>query len=111
MSNQNQHVKLLTWNVTGIMSSCKYLCNVLHDHKIDICGISEHWLFEKDIFFLDKIDPAYVSHSVSDNDLKLPNNRKVGKGGVAILWNKQLSNKISILQIDSDRIVGVQYEV
>ena len=102
---------LLTWNTTGIMSSCSYLVDVLRNRKVDICGISEHWLFEKDLHFSDKIDNSYKSHSIADSELKLPGNRKVGKGGVALLWKKTYDNKITILPIESDRIIGVQYEI
>ena len=40
---------------------------------------------------------------VWDNDLLLNSNRRIGKGGVAILWRGSLSNYISPLDIDSDR--------
>ena len=35
----------------------------------------------------------------------------MGKGVVAILWHMSLNNNISILDIDSDRICGIQYKV
>ena len=41
----------MTWNATGIMPSSSYLSNALHDHSIDFCGISEHWLYHKDLHF------------------------------------------------------------
>ena len=44
-------------------------------------------------------------------DLCLPSNRKVGKGGVAIMWRSALSNNNSVLDIDSDRICGIQYRL
>ena len=63
------------------------------------------------MYFLDKIDTLYTSYSVSDNDLKVPSKRKVGKGGVAILIHKQIENRITLLPINSDRIIGVQCEI
>ena len=47
---------IITWNATGIMSSAAYLSNCLNQNKVDICGISEHWLNEKDLSFLNQID-------------------------------------------------------
>ena len=45
-------LKLMTWNATGFMSSLYYLCDVLSGKDIDICGLAEHWLYEKDLIFL-----------------------------------------------------------
>ena len=46
-----QTYNILTWNATGIMSSAAYLSDCLNQNKVDICGISEHWLYEKDLSF------------------------------------------------------------
>ena len=100
--------KLMTWNATGIMSSASYLIDSINSKKIDICGISEHWLYEKDLYFLKSIDTKYKCHAVSDFSLKLPSNRKVGKGGVALLWHNKWDNKVTPIDIDDDRIIGIE---
>lgn len=110
VENNNLSLNFLTWNTTGIMSSCTYLCDTLNNLSIDICGIAEHWLYEKDLHFLDQIDNRYRSHAVSDTNLNIPSRRKVGKGGVALLWNRKYDNRVSTLTIDDDRIVGIQFE-
>ena len=46
-----------------------------------------------------------------DNDLLMPSNRRVGKGGVAILWHKSLDHHVTPLDITSDRICGIQYRL
>ena len=101
-------LKLMTCNATGIMSSASYLIDTINTKNIDICGISEHWLYEKDLHFLKSIDTNYKCHSVSDFSLKFPSNRKVGKGGVALLWHIKLDNKVSPIEIDDDRIIGIE---
>ena len=93
------------------MSSSSYLSDVLNKCSIDICGISEHWLYEKDLYFLECIDKSYKSHAVCDSSLNLPSTRRVGKGGVAIFWHKRLDCYVSPLLIEEDRIVGVQLEL
>ena len=40
-------MKFMTWNSSGIMSSASYLSSALQRFDIDICGISEHWLYKK----------------------------------------------------------------
>ena len=96
---------------TGIMSSCTYLCNTLNRFSIDICGIAEHWLYEKDVQFLDHlIDSNYRSRAVSDYCLSITSSRKVWKGGVALMWHRRLDRRVSALNIEDDRIVGIQLE-
>lgn len=109
MAIMNQNLNILCWNATGIMSSSTYLCDVLTRKAIDICGISEHWLYEKDLNFLNEIDNNYRSHAVSDAALHFQGRRRVGKGGVAILWHKRHDQNIAPVHLDEDRIIGVKY--
>ena len=88
-------VNLKTWNATGIMSSSSYLSDCLSLKNIDICGLSEHWLYEKDLIFLNEINGNYMCHAVSDFDLMIPGHRRVGKGGVALLWHKKLNSRVT----------------
>ena len=111
VSISNSSVKLLTWNSTGIMSSSTYLARILDCHSIDICGLSEHWLFNTNLHFLQTINCNYKCFSVSDADLLNPSRRKVGKGGVALFWKRELDKYISLLDIDDDRLVGIEYQV
>lgn len=104
-------IKLMTWNASGIMSSGSYLGSVLKRLNIDICGVSEHWLYKKDLHFLDSVNKSYYYSAVSDFDLERPSRRKVGKGGVAILWNRSIDHRVSLLNIDDDRIIGIQYQL
>ena len=91
------------------MSSSSYLCQALYKKNIDICGIAEHWLYEKDLHFLNQIDSNYHCHAVSDFSLRFAGRRRVGKGGVAILWHKKHNANIVPLFFDDDRIIGVKF--
>ena len=104
-------LNILTWNATGIMSISSYLSDCLSYKSIDICGISEHWLYEKDLIFLDQINSNYVCHAVSDFNLEFLEHRRVGKGGVAFLWHKRLDSLITPLSFEDDRIIGLQLEI
>ena len=59
-----------------LLSDCFSLKN------IDLRGLSEHWLYEKDLIFLNQINSNYNCHVVSDFDLRFPGRRRVGKGGI-----------------------------
>lgn len=93
----------MTWNSTGIMSSSTYLGEVLSVHSVHICGVSEHRLYRKDIHFLQSLNNNYKYIAITDRDLDLPSKRKLGKGGVAIFWHRDIDNSIS-----DDRIIGIQ---
>ena len=69
----------MTWNASGIMSSASYLSNTLKQFDIDICGVSEHWLYQKDFHFLDSVHKSYNHAAVADFDLEKPSRRKVGQ--------------------------------
>ena len=58
--------------------------------------------------FLDSINSEYTGFGIADNSLLFNNSRNIGKGGVALLWHKSMSTCISSLDIDSDRICGIQ---
>ncbi len=111
MSGTCRTCKVMTWNATGIMSSSSYLCDVLNHQSVDVCGISEHWLYEYNMHFMNHINSNYVTHAKADADLKTTGTRRVGKGGVALMWKRLIDQYITPLDIDDDRIIGIQYEV
>jgi exonuclease III len=53
----------------------------------------------------------YCAHGVSDANLDVLDPYRRGKGGVAIMWRKDLDIHITLLPIDSDRIVGISVEL
>ena len=110
MSYSNK-IRFLSWNVTGLMSSSSYLCELLNSRKIDFCGLSEHWLYNYNLHFIDAIDNNYKCHAIADFSLDVPSHRRVGKGGVALMWHIKHDRYITPLSIDDDRIVGVQFQV
>ena len=102
---------IASWNATGIMSSASYANNFLKKESIQVLGLSEHWLYRHSLHCLQAIHNSSNCFGVCNNALNTPSNRRVGKGGVAILWHRSLDNQVSPLDIDSDRICGIQYRV
>lgn len=68
-------------------------------------------MFDYNKYFLASITNDYDCLVICDRDLSLPTRRKVGKGGVAILCHKRLSQFITPLTIDDDRIACVQVQL
>ncbi len=63
------------------------------------------------VHFFDSISSNDRYIAVCDSDLSMPSRRKVGKGGVGILWHIMYDKYISPLTIDDDRIVGIQIQI
>ena len=53
------NLKFATWNATGIMSGASYVNNLLKHKHIDILGLSEHWLSNSNMHFLDSINRTF----------------------------------------------------
>ncbi|XP_069109187.1 uncharacterized protein [Argopecten irradians] len=86
------------------MSAASHLNNALTSHNIDICGISEHWLLEEQRYLFQSIHGDFDSHLISDFSLHpMAQNRRC-KGGVALLWRKRLSSRVTAVDSDDDRI-------
>jgi len=104
-------LKLVTWNATGVISSAPYLQKLLYEKDTTICGRSEHWLYENNVHFLDSVFSNYKPFTVCGKDLSLPSKRRVGKGGVTLLWGKDIDDHVSPLMCDDDRIIDIHYQV
>ena len=104
-------INIMTWNATGIMSSSSYLSDCFLSKNIDICGLSEHWLYEKDLIFLNQINSNYNCHAVSISISDSQGAVALGKAGRALLWHKRLDSIITPLSFEDDRIIGIQIEI
>lgn len=71
-------LKLLSWNALGIMSNASYLGSILHKEHIDICGLYEHWLYNRNLHFLQSVSSRYKYLAEADRDLDKLSRRKVG---------------------------------
>ena len=85
-------LNIATWNATDIMSSASYASDLLLNENVHILRLSEHWLYRHNLHFLQAINSNYNCFDICDHGVDNPSNRKVGKGDVAILWNRSLDN-------------------
>ncbi|VDI17291.1 Hypothetical predicted protein [Mytilus galloprovincialis] len=101
-------IKLVAWNVRGIMSSTICLSKFLKDTDCDICVISEHKLKERSLHYLSTIERGYNCISKADA-LPIGYNAYHGKGGIAILYKTSLQFSVNeISDINSSRIAGIE---
>lgn len=110
------NLNILSWNVRGIMSSSICLSDMLSHVKCDIAIVSEHKLKPNNISFMDSIHPNYLSFVRTEHTCSSEKNRfctqfsrYLGKGGVGILYKKELKLSIcELTDIDSSRIIGLK---
>lgn len=102
------NLKVLSWNVRGIMSSTVCLSELICKTNCDICVISEHKLKEKSLRYLSTIEKGY--NCISKADILCDNYAAYhGKGGIAILYKDSLQfNVVELLDIASTRIIGIE---
>lgn len=101
-------LKIIAWNVRGIMSSTIGLNQLIKQSGCDICIISEHKLKNEYLSYLSSIENGYKCIAKADS---LPSNYQAyhGKGGIGILYKTTLSFSVSELDIDqTERIVGLE---
>ena len=98
----------MCWNCRGVMSATPYLVDCLVRYNIDVCGISEHHLRLYNSTFLNTIDSNYSAFTKCATERDPTLYRNSNKGGVALLIRNNLIHVTSLLEIDSDRITGVE---
>ncbi|WAR10952.1 hypothetical protein MAR_036028 [Mya arenaria] len=82
-----------------------YLSDVLIEKNVHICGLSERWLYPHNLHFLNALSMNNNVYAKCDKDLCVTSAKGAGKGGVALLWHKQLDHVVSPLPIDEDRLI------
>ena len=75
---------------------------------MDICAISEHWLFPHSLCFLGCIDNDFDYAASADRALFAHPLPPRGQGGVALLWRKSINASVEVIDLDEDRIIGIK---
>ena len=105
-------LKIVKWNVRGIISSTLPVCALLDKTQCDIAIFSEHKLNKYSTTYFDSIHSHYFSvvklHSDSTYNQPYPELIH-GKGGVSLLFRKNLRFSVKEIKgIQTDCIVGAK---
>jgi len=77
--------------------------------KSDIIGIAEHRLYNNELYKLNDINCNYDIHAKASSDLQVQDqNIRSGHCGIGLLWRKELSHCISIVETNNDRICAIE---
>ena len=96
----HNRLKIMCWNVRGVMSSALCLSNILNLYKPDIMVICEHKLSSQNLAFLNTLHSEYTAFPFTDMDTT---------NTVSVLVKQQLMFSVSLLkECCNDRIVLVE---
>jgi exonuclease III len=96
-------LRIACWNCSGIYGNYFYARDLLKN--TDILALSEHWLYNDDLSFLDGLDDQFCYYASSSRLNDNTRRWKRGQGGVGLLWRKNLVVKKIFL---SDRLVAIK---
>lgn len=103
MSTNSTSISITGFNMRSLNSSIPYLCKLTRNS--DIVFIAEHRLYANELCKLNDIDQDFDVYAKASGDLNPANqNIKAGHCGIAILWRKEFSQYIKIVECNSDRI-------
>ena len=72
--NNEAPLSILTWNVRGIISSCKFLNNLLDTYPCDVAVLCEHKLTLQSYSFLESMHFKYLPiPNILNNDTNFNN--------------------------------------
>ena len=96
-------LRIACWNCSGIYGNYFYARDLLKN--TDILALSEHWLYNDELSFLDGLDDKFCYYASSSRLNDNTRRWKCGQGGVGLLWRKNLVVKKIFL---SDRLVAIK---
>ena len=106
--SQMSPIEIATLNIENLTSNFKYL-QYLCERYTFVC-IQEHWLHKFQVPTLSALlpDADYAIKCCDEYDPASPMQRKRGTGGVAIIWKKKYSSKVTELPDGGNRVIAIQ---
>lgn len=104
----SNNIRITAWNSRGLRAAQAYLTKLCS--QTDILVLSEHNLYESQLYRLNEINMQFASCGKSSDHLN-PNLQGYvpANGGIAILWRKSLSSMVKPLpHLGTDRICVIQ---
>lgn len=97
-----------SWNCFGIKRNLEFIRDLCHQSSI--IALQETLLWPHDIAMTDNIHPDFNSYSKSAMDVS--SHIVVGRPhrGLSFMWHKSIDNAISIINYNSDRLLGLNFQ-
>ena len=101
-------LKVVAWNANGISGRWCYLDHLRKTN--DIVFVTEHKLFNCELFKLNDDKNWHVYANASDNLMDERHGNTFGQGGIAVYWSNSINKYITALKdISNDRMIILKY--
>ena len=101
-------LRVSAWNVRSLSCAGPYIHELLEVHS-DILFISEHRLYEHELYKLGDIHPNFEVSAKSSYDLdSCKQSNKLGHCRTALFWHKELGHRVKPVKCLSDRLVAIE---
>ena len=105
----NDQISIATWNSRGFTAAIPFLRELVRVN--DVVTISEHWLHENRLSMLEQVSNNVLFCGRASRFASAENyGCSRGQGGVAIIWNKNITGITEVKNIIHDRICVVRLQ-
>lgn len=104
--NKSLPCSFVSFNCKSIKRSADHVRQLCQSS--DVIALQETWLFPHDIQFLSEIDDRFGSTGTSAIDTAAGIVCGRPYGGVALLWNKNVFQNVSVIKCDNPRICAIK---
>ena len=106
-STTMDNITITAYNMRTLRGASAYV-NVLMDSS-DIMILSEHRLYNSELYKLKDLNSNYEYHSKASSDLDDSDvQRKPGHCGISLCWKRDISHKVRVINNPSDRICIIE---
>ena len=104
-----ENIQISAWNMRSIRCAAPYVQELVKNEGSDILCLSEHRLYNHELHKLTNLGIGYEFHGKASSDLEdRHQSRKVGHCGVAIMWSKDIAERVKVIECNSDRICIIE---
>ena len=106
-------IKIASYNLYGLNNGLSMVQQICSDKDVFFVAIQEHWLSNDKLYKLSNVDPNFSYFALSSMNSVCESKIFRGRpfGGVGILWRSIISNRIKIIQKDSEgRCLAISFD-
>ncbi|CAC5416427.1 unnamed protein product [Mytilus coruscus] len=111
MTVGREKLNQMCWNCRGVFSCIPYLAECLGMYNVNVCALSERWLRTYQLHVLDSIDKNYISIAKGTDERNPELLTCKARFGVAFHISKDIYPFTSLIEVNSDRIIGIEVNV
>lgn len=109
MNNTLKDMTMISFNCKSVKRCASFVRQLCI--QADIIALQETWLLPHDLPFMQTIHSDFGCAAKSSVDTSKGVLRGRPYGGVALLWNKSKLSRVTIVECQSDRIVGIRVQL